>query len=206
MAENKETAEQKLLKMIEAGGSSGASKTQKKVARKQGFLSALKLINKVLIIGVIALVVLLFNQVRSGMALMSKKVNIKAERVASRRGMNAQDLLPRTQRLSYYLASVKSRNIFQPYEEKDPVSVVEAENKSRTIVKKTEDLRLVGIAWLDTVDSASAMIEDINEQKTYFLQKEEMLRDIQVKTIYADSVELGYDDEEIIIRYDKSQL
>ena len=121
--------------------------------------------------------------------------------------MSEESLIPKVQAVSYYASEVKRRNIFQPYEEKTTTGVVTTGiSKDSPIVRKTKNLRLVGISWLDTVESASAMIEDTEKNMTYFLKKGEKMGDIIVKTIYADSVALGYENEEIIIKYDKSKM
>ena len=54
----KETAEQKLLKMIEATSDSGQkAKTEQKVLKKQTLLSVLKTVNQVLTFGVVAAII-----------------------------------------------------------------------------------------------------------------------------------------------------
>lgn len=206
MAAKKETAEQKLLKMMEASsGNPDSEKTQKKVAKKENFLTIIKTCNKIFIVGVILAALFLANEVKAGLDLMSKQINFSINPSMSNQNSDLKNIIPSIQRLSFYLANINRRNLFQPYEEEVGKEVVEAET-DRMIVRKTKKFKLVGISWLDTIDSASAMIEDKEKATTYFLQKGEKLEDIIVKTIYADSVELGYKDEEIIIRYDKSQM
>jgi hypothetical protein len=156
--------------------------------------------------GVVSLGLLVANEVRAGVALIGSgfDVAIKSS-VGSGRAVAATSNLLETKRLSTYLASVGERNVFQPFEEVTAAGVVVA-NKNRAINQIAEKYRLVGISWLDNVASASVMLEDKESKVTYFLQKGEKVGDLIVRTIYADSVALGYQDEEIIIRYDKTQM
>lgn len=207
MAAAKETAEQKLLKMIEtssSGEAEKASKTEKKVVKKQNILSLVKTVNKVMLVALIIAIAFLVLEVNSGLALMRTDIRFDAQSIGTVQGAASEDSMPQDRSVSYYLAGVDRRNIFQPYEAE--IRAVAMNKENRAIVQKTGHLKLVGISWLETVESASVMLEDTAKKVTYFLQKGEKLDDIHVKTIYADSVELGYEDEEIIIRYDKSQM
>lgn len=202
----KESAEQKLLKMMEAssGEGSGASKAKQKVDKKQDLLTAIKTFNKFLILAILGIAVLVGLEVKAGMDLLGKDINITATS-GSNSGASQSGLLPMAQKLPYYLAGAGRRNIFEPYE---PGAMLAESRQSdqMNITRKTQSLKLVGISWLDRVDTASAMIEDTDKQVTYFLQKGEEIGNIKVKTIYADSVELGYENEEMILRYEKPQL
>jgi len=202
----KETAEQKLLKMIEDSGSAAASstKTQKTVAKKQNALSIIKGINKILVIAVVAFAILLINEIRSGAELLNKDVQFSAGPVAKRTPVAEQAVDSSSQRLSYYLASIRRRNLFEPYQDKQNVMSVTDQNTR--IAAKTLNFRLVGISWLDKVETASVMIEDTEKKETHFLQTGEKLEEVVIKTIYADSALLGYENEEMVIRYDKSQM
>ncbi len=205
----KETAEQKLLKMIEASGGATvqSAQAQKKVVKKQGLVSVIKAVNQILFFGVIVSVLFLANQIFAGIRLLSQNTHFDVDRKANQNSGTDVNLIPSTQKLSFYMASVKERNVFQPFEASSAQSVnVEVSQSNARISRKTSNLKLVGISWLDSVDSASAIIEDAESKVTYFLQKGEKVGDVVVKTIYADSVELGYEDEEIIIKYDKTQM
>ena len=203
----KETAEQKLLKMIEAsaGPLAVTSKTKQKVAQSRGVLVMVKVVNKFLIIGVLVSLFFLLAEVAVGARLLSKKIKFDSGRTSGQRTYGIDDLMPPVQSAAYYMSGIKKRNIFVPYEKKKANAVV-VTAKSRKITEVTANLRLVGISWLDRIDTASVMIEDTDKKITYFLQKGEKLGDIIVKTIYADSAVLGYENEETTIKYDKSQM
>lgn len=201
-----ETAEQKLLKMIEAGSEGkgqSEKKSSQKVSQKQNILTVLKTAGKVLMLALILSVLFLGYEIYAGLDLVQQEVEISLEDDFSR-SSNSALAMPTVQRLSYYLASIRKRDIFSPYEA--PTGTAEVKSGNEGIARAIRDYRLVGIAWFETVASASVMIEDTKKNTTYFLQKGEKLGDIHVKTIYADSALLGYKDEEIIIRYDKPQI
>lgn len=210
MMAKKETAEQKLLKMIEASagpGASGSSKAQQAAKKKQNLLSLVKFSNKALMVGVVISAIWLVNEIFAGATLLGRDVKLSAIKGSITKILGDKDLIPLGQNISYYLASINRRNIFVPYEDLQPKSgEIEVSDKNREIVNQTEKFRLVGVSWLDKVDTASVMIEDAEKKVTYFLKVGEKVGDIVVKTIYADSAVLGYKNEEIVIRYDKSQM
>ncbi len=205
VAKKTETAEQKLLKMIEAssGGGETVSQSQKEFQSQERILSIVKIANKILIVCVLGALLFLGNEIKVGVEVLGKKIQISGAKVSGLSSFDSAGLVPVIQRISYYLSNINQRNIFSPYEDIQTVSVVEVSESNRAIVGRTKNLRLVGISWFDTVESASVMVEDVKKKETLFLRKGEKIGDITVKTIYANSVELGYKDEEIILRYDK---
>ena len=207
LTQKKETAEQKLLKMIEASGKgAGSSKSQAKVKSKQNVLSVVVAVNRILTFVVAIAIGLLVKEIIEGTQLISKGMDINFTNTANARVLTEENLFPPVQRLSYYLATAKSRNIFQPYENEAIKNMADVSDKNSRVAQKTGHLRLVGIAWLDRVDTASVMLEDTEKKITYFLMQGEKAGDVIVKNIYADSAVLGYENEEITIRYDKSQM
>lgn len=205
----KETAEQKLLKLIEASAGTGAvavSKGKQQVIPKQSVLSVIKLVNNVLLIAVCASVLFLIKEVGSGIVLINKRIQFPVNSAIVKNMANATSLVPSVHDLAFYMGNVNHRNLFQPFDKQPTRTVVESTDGNRRIVQMTRNLRLVGISWLDHVDTASVMIEDKNKQTTYFLRQGENVGGVTVKTIYADSALLGYEDEEMIIKYDKPSM
>lgn len=201
----KETAEQKLLKMIEAssGDAGAATRAQRKTSRQRDALTILKSVNRVMLVLIIGVAVMVGLEIKKGMDIMGAGVDLQPERgmTDSMDGKQVHTV----QKLPYYLAGVNRRNIFRPYEEQ-MLADISPVQELMTITRKAENFRLVGISWMDRVETASAMIEDTEKQVTYFLQKGEKIGNIEVKTIYADSVELALENEEMILRYDKPQF
>ena len=206
--ENKETAEQKLLKMIEASSDAATApaKTQEKVVQKQSVLSVIKKINLFLIVGAVGAAVLLAKEVMAGTDYLTKGIHFNVDQNVINSTRKNDIVMPAAPRLSSYLVGITRRNFFQPFEQEEGKTAVGAPGKNAQITQKAAHLRLVGVSWLDTIDSASVMVEDSEKNMTYFLKKGERIGDIFVKTIYADSAVLGYDNEEMTIKYDKSQM
>jgi hypothetical protein len=206
MASNQQTAEQKLLKMIESAGATEVkTKTEQKVLKKQSLLSTLKSLNKILSIGVIISGVYLVYEVYHGIQILNQDIKFTVDSKASKKVFGLETAIPTFQNVSFYLSSISRRNIFQPIDT-ERAKTVDSSDRNSKLAQNIQNLKLVGISWLDTADSASVMIEDTDKKVTYFLQKGEKIGDITVKTIYADSAVLGYGNEEITIRYDKPQM
>ena len=205
MAVKKETADQMLLKMIENSSPTGpSSAASKAAAQKRTFLGGIKTINNFLILAIVFTVGFLAMEVTKGMRYSGQGVTFQDYRSPSLD--LTQTVQPVIQDLAHYLSGVKKRNIFQPYESEKSDGKELASEGMVHIAKKIQHLRLVGIAWHETVETASVMLEDKEKSMTYFLQQGEKIGEIFVKTIYADSALLGYENEEMLIRYDKSQM
>ncbi len=191
----KETAEQKLLKMMQKGGPATAPAMASK-APAMKFSFSIHFLNQLLWLGIVICIVLLVLEMRSGFSLLKGDVNLGDESNASQ--MVADVALPSSKKASYYLEKVSARNIFRPYD-------AQAGAKSAGVVKETLAKRLarykiVGIAWLDLPETASVMIEDSKDKTTYFLKQGEQLEGVTVKTIYTDRAVFSYENEETIIK------
>lgn len=193
----KETAEQKLLKILETKGqapASGGAPVRKSAPMK--FQFSVQLLNIVLIAGIVICLAVLGLEVQSGTSLLGRQVNLTSDGAAPHR--SAEVSLPKVQDIAYYAQKIGTRNIFKPYEKEqlDKVSVVTKPD----LAKKLSKYKLVGVAWLDLPESVSVMIEDTATGMTYFLREGEKLDDVTIKTIYTDRAVLSYENEEITIK------
>ena len=186
----KETAEQKLLKMMHKGAAGAGTP---KVPIKISF--SIALLNQLLWVGIAVCVALLVLEIRSGFSLLNSSVDLPDENGLSQ--SVAAAALPSSKNVSYYLDKVNARNIFRPYEGQ---SAKAGGVLKETLTKRFARYKLVGIAWLDLPETASLMIEDTKDKTTYFLKAGEQLEGVTVKTIYTDRAVLGYENEEMIIK------
>ncbi len=222
----KETAEQKLLKIIEttdAQGAPAASSTSTENVAQQvassvkgaGFslpdlLSSLlgifrgkssdgssgfglRDLNRMLLFATGVLLALFLFDFFNG--LKYSKQNFDSSLEIKNAGI-PKSFLPNFKQLSDYVANISRRNIFQPFEKKEEPKVVETPEGTRKIVEQAKDLKLVGISWRDTPESASALIENTVTGLTYFLKLGDQVNNVTIKTIFADSVILTFEGEE----------
>jgi len=223
----KETAEQKLLKIIETTehqeappASPPENVAQQVAAAVRGpaisfgmppfLLSLLSLlkgpsaqdksssgfglreINRILLLMTVVIALFLFFDFVKEMNFSQRDVNLSVKETP----MNSAVVMPAMKGLNDYLQTIVQRNIFQPFEKKEIVEEKLPQELQR-IMARTKDLKLVGISWLDTPQSASALIENTESGMTYFLRAGDKVNNIVIKEIYADSVLLSYEGEEM---------
>lgn len=240
----KETAEQKLLKIIEQSQKAEAAQNPQasqqetlagkpqpgkasKVAQDvsasinstglpsfspQGLLSlvnnfdlskitfGLREINYILMLITFVVAVFFVLELTKGTKPLEEKINLSIDAKMAKHQMSR--LIPEVKEISEYLEGIAQRNIFQPFEKKVVVEeelIVSAEEPA-VINTRLKDLKVVGISWLDTPESASVMVEDTVSGITYFLKAGEKIRDVTIDTIYADRVFLRYGDEQMELK------
>lgn len=103
-----------------------------------------------------------------------------------------------------YIATVSSRNIFRPFEKKAEEAKIVAPLENQRIKDKVVNFKLVGISWLSTPETATAMIEDKATSVTYFLKTgddfgkmKQDLQGLKIDVIYADRVEFSFQGEKL---------
>jgi len=242
----KESAEQKLLKLIEkTDAQSGGGADQKAgapdaevqnvydsvrgvgqgalalppfVSHLQDFLKnlvmgqhsggafGLREVNKLLALGLAVLLIFFITDISKGMRQLKQETSLSFHQDPESLPEvieNINSLLPTFKDIKDYIQVVDRRNIFQPYERKmvkDETAIEEEELGIRHVSQQTKDLKLVGISWLDTPESASALVENTVSGVTYFLKRGERINDVEIKTIYAESIVVFYKGEEMEMR------
>ncbi len=98
-----------------------------------------------------------------------------------------------------YVRAISARNIFRPFEKKAEETKVSAPSENQQIKNKLTNFKLVGISWLSTPETATAMIEDKSRGETLFKKKGDDLDGVRVEVIYADRVEFSFQGEKLTI-------
>jgi len=234
----KETAEQKLLKLIEqsesqSGRSAGAPPPRRSdpqqvlqavqsvggsvslppaisnfffvirglmsgASRQGGF--GVREVNALLGVGIVIVMIVFGWNLWSGFQHARQNIAFQQpESVAFSPGQ----MLPQFRALQDYVSIISFRNIFQPYEKK----VVEAASEeaaapqiAEIIDSRTKGLKLVGVSWFDTPESASAMVENTESGVTYFLRSGEKVNGVTIEAIYADSIVLEFQGERLELK------
>jgi hypothetical protein len=218
VAKKKNTPEEELLSLIEKDNDSDISNVRIKRKRKLFFLSIfnfknhfqflfglikglfsklkkslqepdLKVLNKFLIMVVLLLAIYL----AIDFVLQRENINnIYKKEVVADKTIWDIDKEKETLPFLYYLEMVQRRNVFSPIE----LDVPEEEEKKEkeNLVKLSQGLKLVGISL---GENPSAMIEDQNAKKTYFLNQGDKIREFKVESILKNKVILSYGGKKI---------
>ena len=116
----KETAEQKLLKILETSGhvpsplpkAGGGFSTGKGAQFK--FQFSIQMLNAVLILGIVVCLGALALEIQSGSALLQRQVDLALDEPAPRHSTDV--VAPKAKDIFYYAQKISMRNIFRPYE------------------------------------------------------------------------------------------
>lgn len=195
----KESAEEKLLKMMQKSGAPVVPKglvpvsPGKSSAKKFEFQFTIGHLNKILVLGVVACGLALAYEMRSGMQMVGTSVDLEGDLKLSR--VLSDVAMPTTNDVKFYTDKISTRNIFRPYEAPLAKAAVKL-----NLAKKLSKFKLVGVAWLDLPETATVMIEDAVKKETFFLKQGEQLEGVTVKTIYTDRVVFGDENEETTIK------
>lgn len=201
----KETAEQKLLKIIEAtkkaqavaSGASGNSVAAVVKKPSTRFWLTVQQLNWVLIVVTIAGFFYFLIELRNGFGLVLQDVEFSVEDVIPPESLKL--FVPQVNSIAYYLDKMSGRDLFKPYEKKD-VGSAETPTDKASLENKMSKYKMVGVAWLDVPESATVMIEDKNNSTTRFLKEGDKIDDVTVKTIFTNKVVFSYANEEIVIK------
>jgi hypothetical protein len=190
----KESAEEKLLKMMQKPASSAGAKpsTASSPQKKVKVTFTVATLNTILFLGILGCIAALVLEMRSGFALLGQQIEFPTE---SRTTSLSDIALPSTRSADFYLREINERNIFRPYAPKVAAKNVQG------FAQRMSKYKIVGIAWLDLPETATIMLEDTQKHETFFLKKGEQLEGgVTVKTIYTDRAVFSHENEETTIK------
>ncbi|MDE2010090.1 MAG: hypothetical protein KGJ09_08445 [Candidatus Omnitrophica bacterium] len=187
----KESAEEKLVRMMQKS-SSVAAKPQSAPRKKFQFAFSIAALNICLFAGIVACLIVLGLELHAGISLLASPAQFPPE--LRGRSSLSETALPSAHSVDYYLQQINERDIFNPYAPKTEHPAAQG------LAQQMSKYKLVGISWLDLPDTATVMIEDTDNNKTYFLKQGQQLEGVTVKTIYTDRVVFSHENEEITIK------
>ena len=153
----------------------------------------LKDINRIMAVLVVIFAVLFSMNILSGLRVSKQDLRFDVDQQSAAKG---KIVLPSVKDITEYLQTVANRNIFQPYEKKVVETKLEEQQMlAPKVAERISDWKLVGVSWIDTPDSATAMIEDAKTSMTYFVKTGEVFKGVRVESIYADRVVVSFDGE-----------
>ena len=157
-------------------------------------------LNKALLVGIVIVLIFFVSDFSKGMKLSGKKVHFAIpENVQT----ISDNLFPHLKELAEYIEIVSRRSIFHPFEKKveEVETIIPEEVQAlQRVSDKAKDLKLVGISWEDTPESAEAMIENTISGVTFFKKRGDMIQGIKIRYIYADGITIVYDNQEMEMR------
>jgi hypothetical protein len=196
----KETAEEKLLKIIEATkkakgiASAEPAASTGKSSRTKIFTA--QQINVALAAAALAGFLFFVYQIHSGVSLLGQDLTISVDAAAPQSSDDVQ--APRMKSIAYYIDKIAARNLFQPYEKK--TSDAQGTVGQMALSARMSKYKLVGLAWLDVPESATIMLENTATHETRFLREGDKIEDVKVKSIFTDRVVFSSANEEITIK------
>ena len=191
----KESAEEKLLKMMQKSATSVAVKSSAPASQKKKmkFAFSIGALNAILFLGIIGCILALVLEMQSGFSLLNQSVRFPQD---SKNDQAVSDVsLPSIPSADFYLQKINERNIFKPYVAKTAVKV-----PVQGLPQLMSKYKLVGISWLDLPETATIMIENTQKNETYFLKQGEQLEGVTVKAIYTDRAVFSHENEETTIK------
>ncbi len=156
--------------------------------------NGLRIVNWVLVILIFAFGFFFIRDFSKGMKDSSQEVYFEVKQMPAD---SQQVALPTVKDALSYVAQISKRNIFRPFEKKVQETKIVAPVENQQIKDKVTNFKLVGISWLNSPETATAMIEDKSTSVTHFLKTGDDLEGVKVNVIYADRVEFSFNGEKL---------
>lgn len=165
--------------------------------------AGLRFVNMVLLVAIFVVGYFFVMDFSKGMRRSSEEIVYEVKQVLA----DGQPMsLPTIKDVADYIAAVGERNIFRPFEKKVEEAKVVVPLENQMIKDKLANFKLVGISWLNSPETATAMIEDKSRSITLFIKagedlskSSETLKGVSLDVIYADRAEFSFQGEKMTL-------